>query len=240
MLQISKKYLRPPEGSQPKTLSFFSVLFEVGPSVGNTNSSLNILHTINQKITLKQKVIKDNILVSRQFSTCNIVSSSNKSQSKNYRELELDKLINRINKGGKQELKLKPNAATESKVSQTHEGIQKAAAKTLEDMKYFFKFSFKVSIFLLVTLVPISIFCCWYSPTHRAKTSKQSPQWGKVIDLILDEIEDEVKSIKGTPIEQSKNLIKELLLKEEVSSFQDSVDDKFKEKENPSSPETLK
>ena len=121
-------------------------------------------------------------------------------------------------------MKFKTNAATESKALQTREGIQKAAAKTLEDMKYFFKFSFKVSIFLLVTLVPISIFCCWYSPTHRVKTSKQSPQWGKVIDLILDEIEDEVKSIKGTPIEQSKNLIKELLLKEEVSSFQDSVD----------------
>ena len=203
--------------------------------VRNTKRSIATIYKMKENQTLFSCTLRCHKSFLRQYSTNRILSSSKNSQSKSYKELDVEKLLDRINKGDKKVLNVKTNDAVKPKVVQLHEGIKKAAAQILQDQKSMLTFFVKISCFLTVTMVPISIFCCWYSPAHRAKTSKQSPQWGKVIDLIFDPMDDETKLKAGLPVEQVKNLDNAVFVKENATSFKTSIVDNLKEKRNDTS-----
>ena len=209
--------------------------------VRNTKRSIATMYTMKENRTLFSCTLRYHKSFLRQYSTNRSLSSSKNSQSKSYKELDVEKLLDRINKGDKTVLNVKTKEAVEPKVVQLHEGIKKAAAQIVQDQKSMFKFFVKISCFLTVTMVPISIFCCWYSPAHRVKTSKQSPQWGKVIDLIFDPMDDDTKLKAGLPVEQAKNIDSPVFVKENSTSFKNSLVDNLKEKRNntSTSPETL-
>ena len=218
------------------------ILSQVFPAlVKNTKRSIATLCIMNENRTLLSCTLRCHKSLLRQYSTNRSLSNSKSGQSKSYKQLDVDKLLDRINKGDKKVLNVKTKEAVESKTFQLHEGIKKVADYTLQEWKSMFKFSIKISCILIVTLAPISIFCCWHSPAHRAKTSKQSPQWGKVIDLIFDPMDDETKLKAGLPIEQAKNLDSALFLKENSTSFKNSLVDNLKDKRSNTSmsPETL-
>ena len=91
------------------------------------------------------------------------------------------------------------------------------------------KYSFKFMFFLVFTLVPISIISCWYSPDHRARTYRHNPQWGRIIDVILEPLDDDAKLKAGIPVKEAKNIDNGMQLKDNAASFKEFVANNLKE-----------
>ena len=240
MLKVTKQLLNSSKVMQDKPFSSSTCWYGIGTLVRNTDASTWFWFNWNFRNTTKFYFIKNNKPVSRQFCTCKIKLTSKNSQSRSYKELDVEKLLGSINKGDKKVIEAKTKHVVQSRHTQLQEAIKKAAAKTLEDWKSMLRYSLKFTMFLVFTLVPISVISCWYSPDHRARTSKYNPQWGKMIDLILDPLDDDAKMKAGIAVEEFKNIDTGLHLKENAASFKESVANNLNENRNTSLPSSEK
>ena len=223
------------------TFSSFPCCYGMKTVFKDTYNLVNISYSMNVNWKTDLYRIRRLIPCLKQFSTSKIVQCSKTVKSHQYKELDVEKLLGSVKRGGKIELKVKDRKVAETRMTQVREGITKASVKTLSDWKSFFVFLAKNMCFFTITLVPTSIIWCWYSPEQRIKTAKHNPYFSKIIDLILEPMDDDMKSKAGLDVEEVKNLYSEDFLKNNASSFRDSVIKNLKENTNDesSTPEKL-
>ena len=170
---------------------------------------------------------KNNPLATRPIFNSTVIKKKSHSNSQAvYKDLDAAKLLRNI-EGNKTTPQGTIKISSEKSV--LAEQVERIASKKKENkekyekMKYWFTLISSINFTILFTFVGNLIYC-WYNPVHRVKASKYNPYFGKILDQILDPVDDDFK--RQAEMEEAENPLFPVYLKQNIISFKEAVQKK--------------
>lgn len=149
-----------------------------------------------------------------------------------YKELDAEKLLRDIENQTGQPLTKGNDRSTgknaiNSEPAQRMPNLKTERQKKINKIKEWFNIVRTINVIIGGTII-FNVLYCWYYPVHRVKASNFNPYFGKLLDAILDPVDEETK--RKAEADQVENPVIAVLMKEKIMSFKESIEGKTTEK----------